>query len=314
MRKVIIGTRRLQQIARQETNLILADRAVNNCAENDQPPAQLVSDSEGEYNYDFNSEFYDCDTLSDRWDNYSDSEDEDYVDLEENRDVDIVSKLKDWSLEYGVNQKQFTSLLKILKQHPCFERIPSDSRTILNSSQEIVPTVVPPGEYLYFGLRREIDILDRNLDQTLELQVNIDGLPIFKSSSIQFWPILGFFVNVSIYPFVIGLYSGTKKPSHVNIFLEPFVTEFNQLRREFTAGGNPLIKIHSFICDAPAKSYIKCVKGHTGYFGCDKNNRMTFSSNKSQLRLFASFRAKTNFEHHTGTTILQDIPDLNLVD
>ncbi|OXA49823.1 hypothetical protein Fcan01_15862 [Folsomia candida] len=321
MRKVVIGTRRLQQIARRETNLLFVDQVVNNFGENVQPPTRLIINNAVENSYDFNSELYDCDSLPDALNNYSDSEEED-VDFEESRSFDLISKLKDGSLAFCVNQKQFTSLLKILKQHPCFEKIPSASGAILRTSQEIFPVVVPPGEFLYFGVRREIDALDNNLDHTLELQVNIDGLPIFKSSSLQFWPILGFFVNVSVYPFVIGLYSGIKKPSDVNIFLEPFVREFNQLREECTAGGNPRIKIHSFICDAPAKSCIKCCKGHTGYFGCDKcqdegvykNNRMTFSSNKSQLRTDASFRAKTNFEHHTGTTILEEIPDLNLVD
>lgn len=30
------------------------------------------------------------------------------------------------------------------------------------------------------------------------------------------------------------------------------------------------IKVHRFICDAPAKAYIKCIKTHSGYSSCDR--------------------------------------------
>lgn len=28
--------------------------------------------------------------------------------------------------------------------------------------------------------------------------------------------------------------------------------------------------IHSFICNAPPRAYIKCIKSHTGYSSCEK--------------------------------------------
>ena len=27
---------------------------------------------------------------------------------------------------------------------------------------------------------------------------------------------------------------------------------------------------HSFACDTPARAYVKNIKGHSGYFGCEK--------------------------------------------
>ncbi|ESP02012.1 hypothetical protein LOTGIDRAFT_111295 [Lottia gigantea] len=43
----------------------------------------------------------------------------------------------------------------------------------------------------------------------VNIQVNIDGLPLFKSSSIQFWPILGrLLLPYTAEPFVIGIYVG----------------------------------------------------------------------------------------------------------
>jgi len=50
---------------------------------------------------------------------------------------------------------------------------------------------------------------------TLRLQINIDELPLFKSSSVQLWPILGLLLSVPMKePVVIALYSGEKKNLH----------------------------------------------------------------------------------------------------
>ena len=42
--------------------------------------------------------------------------------------------------------------------------------------------------------------------------------------------------------------------------------------------------IRSFICDAPERSFVKCIIGHNGYFSCERcvvkgtwNNRITFT-------------------------------------
>ena len=31
-----------------------------------------------------------------------------------------------------------------------------------------------------------------------------------------------------------------------------------------------LINLHAFVSDAPARKFLKCVKSHTGYFGCER--------------------------------------------
>lgn len=42
---------------------------------------------------------------------------------------------------------------------------------------------------------------------TVQVQVSIDGLPLFKNSKIQFWPILGRVVQpVASDVFIIGLF------------------------------------------------------------------------------------------------------------
>lgn len=84
-----------------------------------------------------------------------------------------------------------------------------------------------PGEYSYFGLENGLKnfLLSHTQDySTIRIGINIDGLPISKSSSKCVWPILGSPVGTN-YVFIIGLYAGDKKPVCSNDFLEDFINE-----------------------------------------------------------------------------------------
>lgn len=80
------------------------------------------------------------------------------------------------------------------------------------------------------------------------------------------------------------------------------------------------MKLKCLIFDAPAKSYILAIKGHTAYFGCTKcveegnfvNNRMMYQNLNAQLRTNESFRNKTQEEYHRIETSLKILP-LDLV-
>lgn len=108
-----------------------------------------------------------------------------------------------------------------------------------------------------------------------------------------------------------------------NLFLRDFVEEAIFLTNHGFTFQNKyyLFKIKGFICDAPAKSFVKCVKGHTGYFSCTKctqegeffKNRMCFPDTDFVLRTHDEFLNQTQVEHHTGTTILLEIPQLCLI-
>jgi len=66
--------------------------------------------------------------------------------------------------------------------------------------------------------------------------------------------------------------------------------------------------LSSIVCDIPARAFVKNVKGHAGYFGCDKctqegkhrKGRMTFPETDGKLRTDNSRRIKANEEHHLG--------------
>jgi len=66
-----------------------------------------------------------------------------------------------------------------------------------------------------------------DISKIIEVGFSIDGLPLCKSYSSQFYPILYIVNNVKISPniFPIGIYHENDKPSSFNDFLEEFVDE-----------------------------------------------------------------------------------------
>ena len=64
-------------------------------------------------------------------------------------------------------------------------------------------------------------------------------------------------------------------------------------------------KLEPFICDAPAWSFLKGIKGHTGYNSCERslqhgewNGRLIFADHSSRLRTDQSFKMMLDEDHH----------------
>lgn len=62
-----------------------------------------------------------------------------------------------------------------------------------------------------------------------KLKLNIDGLPITKNTSSQFWSILGVIVANFYIEFIISIYHGNMKSQDVDVFLKPFVDEVKSI-------------------------------------------------------------------------------------
>ena len=248
--------------------------------------------------------------------------DSDSSDNEDN--VSIKDQLSEWAVHFQITMEALSSLLFILK--PVVIDLPKDPRTLLKTKTSYDIQRKCGGEYYHFGLKKNlIDILSaaavngiERIDQTLQLQLNIDGLPLFKSSNHQFWPILGRLVNVpsSKEPFVIGIFSGIAKPTSLSDYLKDFINEFNELKEHgITSCGQHFdIEMSSVICDAPAKAFVKNVKQYSGYFGCDKctqegewRGKMTFPEIDAPLRTDDSFEMMTDDEHHKGPSPFVEI-------
>lgn len=156
---------------------------------------------------------------------------------------------------------------------------------------------------------------------TLKIQSNlsIDGLPLAKSSKTQFWPLLGQIVHTDYRekPFVIGIFHGYCKPTEPNEIIHQFCEEYNIIRNKgFQYGGRTYkIIINVVICDTPARAFVKCIKGHTGYYGCDKceeegewkDNRMLFLNENAPLRTNEKFLLRHNEEHHLNNSPFENI-------
>lgn len=123
-------------------------------------------------------------------------------------------------------------------------------------------------------------------------------------------------------PFVVAVYLGTTKPHNVNEYLATFIKEVNTLLSEGIIIDGKMLSVHikCFICDRPARSYIKCIKGHNGYNSCERciitgkrhNNTMVFLETNCTERT-VSFKNQTDINHHNDTSPLVDILNLDMV-
>ncbi|XP_075167624.1 uncharacterized protein LOC142239727 [Haematobia irritans] len=116
------------------------------------------------------------------------------------------------------------------------------------------------GTYVHYGVKDAItDFLVKTEYnyRTIIIDINIDGLPLCKSSTKQVWPILAGVVNTDEV-LLVGTFEGYSKPENSNEFLREFVTELNQLMLDGIRFQEKLymIKVTSFIMDAPARSFI----------------------------------------------------------
>lgn len=96
--------------------------------------------------------------------------------------------------------------------------------------------------------------------------------------------------------------------------LKDLVSELQGLSKGFAINGKQFfLNVTSILCDAPARAFIKGIKSHTGYSGCDKciqsgvyiNHRMTFPEINSPRRTDESFINMSDEDHHTETSLLK---------
>ena len=239
---------------------------------------------------------------------------------------DLFQELQNWSRNATISNNDLRSLLRVLKKH--HPELPIDPRTLRS-----VPSVsevnkvqqIAGGDFYYFGIQFKIiqlfekvklktDVLQLN---SLLVQFNIDGLPLFKSSSGQVWPILCRIKNLEhSKPFAVGLYYGKHKPISLQEYLKSFCHELKECLKNGIEFLNHhfSLEIDSFVCDAPARSFLKNTKGHSGYFGCDRcldeglwQGKMTFPNLDAVLRTDESFCLMLQAEHHKGTSPLVDL-------
>lgn len=265
------------------------------------------------------SESYDdADASSPKPDNISDVE-------------DLKIFLRKWAIKHNVPiSTLFSSCVGIKNTHPtCFNTLPSDGRTILKTPVTMIVQTVAPGEYIHIGLEIQLHKVVTKLKKSnisfdeLGILCNIDGLPLFKSSPGELYPILLSIPTIpqlrnEVYP--IGLYYGNKKPD-LACFFEPFLKELLHLIENglMFCNDNIKIKILGFCCDVPAKSYILGTTSHTGYSSCTRctvhgttiANRRVFLETDCPLRTHEQFINRDDLTYQPRETPLIAVPGLD---
>ncbi|XP_075150464.1 uncharacterized protein LOC142224563 [Haematobia irritans] len=247
----------------------------------------------------------------------STDEDEVYTEATE---ITILEQLANWAVEFNVPNVAVNRLLRLLSSH--IKGLPSDVRTLKSTPKKAPVERMGDGEYVYYGIANGLcDLLrkERLVGMDLKININVDGLPLAKSSNLQLWPIL---INVQGTEDVLvaGAYYGDSKPLDCNLYMQQFVEEFIELMEIGLKFNNSIYSVscRSFICDAPARSYILGIKGHTGYFSCPKctikgsylNRRMIFETNNCDSRNDKDFRLRHDPNHHIikETLCLEKLP------
>lgn len=239
--------------------------------------------------------------------------------------ISVKENLALWAIKHSITHAAINDLLKILS--PVFPSLPKDARTLLNTPREIDFKTLSNGNYYYFGLLKGIkksveSYKNISCEKEIELDFNIDGIPLYSSSNTSFWPILARITKDFQKPFTVGIFCGDKKPP-LNEFLCPFISEIKDLLVNGININNVAykVKVRAFICDAPARAYLKCVKSHSGYSSCERcvaegeyfAGRVTFPTTKSASRTDSSFAVQADEDHHVGLSPLTQIPGLGMV-
>lgn len=97
-------------------------------------------------------------------------------------------------------------------------------------------------------------------EDSFEINLAVDGIPIYNRSAIQMWPILMLLLNIPNIPvMVVGIFCGTSKPSDVETFLRPLVSELNNLQdnKVNNNGKDISITVRVIVADSPARAFIK---------------------------------------------------------
>jgi hypothetical protein len=249
------------------------------------------------------------------WDDHRDSDSDESEPLE----PDFSEKLASLVIEHKCTTSFVNSLLGILRDQGM--PLPKDKRTLLGTPRKIEYKQMGDGQYVYFGIEASIKKCLSRCDSSIQehdciaILVNVDGVPLFKSSSVQLWPILCKFIHFD--PFPVAVFCGKSKPGPVEDYLKDFLEEYITLRQNGIEHNGKKINvvIKAFICDAPARSYLKCTKGHTAYNSCERclvtgtwEGRIVFNCcDPFNLRSDSDFRNFFYRNHQTSLSPLVEV-------
>lgn len=100
-------------------------------------------------------------------------------------------KIRLWALKNNITRNALSELLTILISIG-LTWLPCDARTLLATPRSTEIKCVANGQMWYNGIKSNLNRILKAIDHTTEVQLNfnVDGVPLFNSSKHEFWPIL----------------------------------------------------------------------------------------------------------------------------
>ena len=118
---------------------------------------------------------------------------------------------------------------------------------------------------------------------------------------------------------MVGVYHGATKPDSLKDYLHNFLIDLKKVVKEGFTFENKFFKINlpdAFsICDTLARSFLKCVKGHGGYYGCERciqkgqyyKNRIIYPETEAPLRNDTHFMDQYDRNHQNDISPFQEL-------
>ncbi|CAH0554787.1 unnamed protein product [Brassicogethes aeneus] len=239
-------------------------------------------------------------------------------------------------LKARLNHTQVKCILDALRAPPFnMQFLPMDPRSMLKTPNLVVTNLISHtagGEFLHLGfediiLKKLVSIPADQLPENVTIDFSTDGGQLYKTGSLQFWPIQFRILNIDDKrPMISGVFIGESKPSNPSQFFNPFVAE---VMKVINQGGLILqdrvlpLQIKCFIADAPARAFALNHYSHNSAHGCHKckvvGHRCTvqdfrgtevFLSIDNDPRTDDEYRAMVDKDHHKGESPLSPFLDL----
>lgn len=222
--------------------------------------------------------------------------------------------------ELGMNQ--INIILRALR--PFHPDLPLSYKTILDTpvtgELEVLP--MAGGEYIGFNLQGDLKriLLEQDLDK-ITLNVNIDGVPVAKSTQWQFC-VITTLVKEMDESFISGVYHGKHKPVNQDQFVAPYVMELDLLMKNglHHNGKTVPVFLQNAVLDSIGRAPLLKIKHPSGFFSCHKCKvrgekiqlpprkasgrkgtfRMSFPPDRYEERTDSEFRSKTTYVEKNG--------------
>ena len=259
---------------------------------------------------------------------------------------ELPNDLAVWAVKRKLKLDAIDELLSILRHHDV-PHLPKTGRSLLKTPRAVQLRAVRGGMYYHFGIadscRYALGVSSLPVPPVgtvFRLVIHVDGVNVTKSTNSEFYPILGKVlytkgaVEHTSVVFIIGLFHGNSgKPGCANDFMQEFVDDYNTVRRYgFCLNGSDVvykIELKAVVCDAPARAFVKCMKGHGGYYGCDfcetagewhKSHGVVYPDRHAALRTDDAFRhpdmslqAHAGHQHREDRSPLLHVEGLDLI-